>query len=580
MNKYLIVLFLNLISIASISQTNNNPGADYIAEDNILVKMPDGGNLCLNVIRKKDGTKQPCIVWYDIYSDSSTEKNEGGKIIASMLDYCFITVNTRGKKCSTDEINPFERDAEDAYNIIDWISKQPWCNGKIGMVGGSYLGFSQWAATKHLHPCLKTIVPQVSVGAGIDYPMQNGVFMSYMLRWIHFVTNNKFTDMEYFQDSASWNKTVLNWYKGGYPFKSLDSVEGKANPIFRRWLSHPTYDEYWKKMTPQQNEFSKIKIPVLTITGYWDDDQLGAMYYYKQFQKYNPKGEQYLLMGPYDHYSSQGYVRDTIMGVVTDSAAKEYGSGLLFKWFDYVLKDSSKPELLKDKVNFEMTGENKWYHVSSLDKISNKTLTYYLDNGTLNKIKPDKNKTHQLKVDLKNRDFIKPWGEDIIAFPSIVIDSITKSPDMFYYYTPAFENDFRLSGDYTANLKFMINKKDVDFVMNLYEQTSEGKIICLNETMQRASLVEDRSVKHLLEPGKIQNINIINTFLTCKKINKGSRLIFAIGINKSPNWEINYGTGGDVSSESIKDAKEPVVIKWFNESSVTFKTYLEPGSDR
>jgi putative CocE/NonD family hydrolase len=100
-------------------------------------------------------------------------------------------VNTRGKRNSNDENNPFEHESQDLYEVIDWVSKQPWSNGKVGMIGGSYVGFSQWAAVKNLHPALKTIVPQVSVGIGIDYPAQNNVFMSYMLQWIQYVTNNK-----------------------------------------------------------------------------------------------------------------------------------------------------------------------------------------------------------------------------------------------------------------------------------------------------------------------------------------------------------------------------------------------------
>ena len=570
MIRYKLLFAFLLFSLNSFSQESSINNDSYVAEDSVVINTKDGGTICMLVIRNNN-IKQPCILWYDIYADSSLALKEGGKAIAAMSGYAFVMANTRGKKCSINDINPFEKDADDAYYIIDWISKQPWCNGKVGMTGGSYLGFSQWATVKHLHPSLKTIVPQVSVGAGIDYPMQNGVFMSYMLRWIHFVTNNKLTDFKTFVDTTSWNATLRKWYSGGYSFGSLDSLEGKPNKIFRRWLSHPLYDDYWKKMTPQQSEFSKINIPILTITGYWDDDQLGAMYYYNQFKKYNPNGEHYLLIGPYDHSNAQGYVKDTILGLVTDSAAKNYTAEMVFKWFDYILKDSSKPELIKDKVNFEMTGENKWYHVSSLEKMSNDSLKFYLDDGKLIQTKPSFVKYHSQQVDLKKRDFIKLSGEDLAAFPTIVMDSIVKNPDILYYYTKPLEKDLLLSGNFTSDLTFMINKKDVDFVLDLYEQTSDGKIIGLSETMQRASMIQDKSVRHLLQPSKLLHLKIDNTFIMCKKINKGSRLVFGIGVNNSPAWQINYGTGGDVSREDIKDAKTPFVIKWSNESAVTFK---------
>ncbi len=81
------------------------------------------------------------------------------------------------------------------------------------MIGGSYLGFGQWAATKKLHPALKTIVPQVAVGIGIDYPMNNNVFMSYMLQWARYVTNNKFTDEAEFKNYEKWIALYKAWYK-------------------------------------------------------------------------------------------------------------------------------------------------------------------------------------------------------------------------------------------------------------------------------------------------------------------------------------------------------------------------------
>ena len=87
-----------------------------------------------------------------------------------------------GKYTSNSTIEPFEHEQEDINQVIDWMIKQPWSNGKVGMIGGSYLGLSQWADTKKLHPALKTIIPQVSVGIGtVDFPMNNKIFTSYGL---------------------------------------------------------------------------------------------------------------------------------------------------------------------------------------------------------------------------------------------------------------------------------------------------------------------------------------------------------------------------------------------------------------
>jgi predicted acyl esterase len=108
--------------------------------------------------------------------------------------YVGVMAYTRGKRFSKSEIYPYETDGKDAYDVIDWISKQPWCNGKIGMYGGSYNGFTQWAAAKNLHPALKTIVPYVANRPGMGLPMENNIFINPNYEWSFYVGNNKYLD--------------------------------------------------------------------------------------------------------------------------------------------------------------------------------------------------------------------------------------------------------------------------------------------------------------------------------------------------------------------------------------------------
>ncbi len=574
MKNIVLNLFLFLFIIKVSHAQNNNAKKKYIIKDSVQIAMPDGGNVCAFVSagNTPENVKQPCILIYNIYADNIDTSDY--KYFKKAIDdegYATIIVNTRGKRCSTSNIEPLEHDADDAYYIIDWISKQSWCNGKIGMYGGSYLGFAQWAATKHLHPALKTIIPQVSVGAGIDFPMQNGVFMSYMLQWIHFVTDNKLTNTESFSDTTKWNSLFNSTYKKGLRFSSLDSLEGHRNTTFQRWLSHPTYDAYWKKMTPQAKEFSKINIPILTITGYWDDDQLGAMHYYNQHHLYNKNANHYLLIGPYDHYGAQGGISDTLLGYRIDSVAKLKINNLCMKWFDYVLKDSLRPAILKDKVNFEIAGINEWRHVANLNQMSNATLQLYLNN---HKLENKKNASVQYiaqTIDFKDRSIIKPVGQDIMAFPSIVTNTLNPLPEQLMFLSDAVDGNFALCGNFEANLVFSCNKKDVDVVIDLYELLPNGQYVALSENIQRASLAKDKSRRQLLKPNTMQNLKMSNTFITCKQLQKGSKLLVLLGINKNPNWQINYGTGKDVSQEDITDATEPLKIKWYNTSFINFK---------
>ncbi|MEF9478979.1 hypothetical protein OWR28_15785 [Chryseobacterium sp. 1B4] len=225
---------------------------------------------------------------------------------------------------------------------------------------------------------MKTIVPQVAVGIGIDYPAQNNVFMSYMLQWIQYVTNNKFTDEANFTNAIKWDSIFTKWYKSGKSFRSLDKISGKPSKIFQRWLDHPGYDEYWQKMVPYKEDFSKINIPILTTTGYYDDDQIGALYYFKQHHLYNKNAEHYLVIGPYNHGGAQNFGFTYVNGNPIDPVARISIDDLAFSWFDYILKGGKKPEILKDRINFQIMNTNTWKHVADLDKMHNSSLKFYL----------------------------------------------------------------------------------------------------------------------------------------------------------------------------------------------------------
>jgi putative CocE/NonD family hydrolase len=540
---------------------------NFIINDSVLIKTRDGSLLTAVIARKKGvNEKLPAILVFNIYNgpnDKAAAKE------AASSGYVGIVANTRGKNLSPQDIEPFEHDANDAYDIIDWISRQSWSNGKVGMFGGSYLGFSQWAAVKKVHPALKTIIPQVAVGAGIDYPMANNVFMSYMLRWIHYVTNSKQTDQAEFGNTAHWNEVFSKWYSSGKSFRSLDSIEGRPNKIFQRWLQHPTHDGYWQNMVPYKNDFAKINIPVLTTTGFYDDDQRGAMYYMLQHLQYNPAANHYFLIGPYDHPGAQSTPAAVLNGYKIDSVANISITRVAYQWFDHILKDSALPGILKSKINYQVMGTNEWKHRPSLDATTNSSLKFYLGNtraGDHYLLETKKNNSVEFirqQVDLADRSDTAGLFESV----GIISDKI-KIRNGISFVSPVFTQPTEYTGSFSGELELAVNKKDLDISIDVYEQTREGKYFYLSYYLGRASFAKDRSKRQLLQPGKIEYIPFSNTMFTSKLIPAGSRLVFVVSVSKSPDWQINYGTGKDVSDETIADGKIPLQIKWYNGSVI------------
>ncbi len=564
MRTFFLLLFPCLI-ITSFSFAQQ--ADQYIIQDSILIRTKDGAEISALTVRKKGSiAKMPAVLTFTIYARQSDLQKA---IESADKGYIGVVAYTRGKRYSTSPFIPYEYDGSDANEVIDWITKQTWSNQKVGMYGGSYSGFTQWAATKKLHPALKTIVPSASAAPGLDVPMTNNVFMSFTFPWTYYVSNNQLLDEGDYNNNSFWNSVNEKWFQRGSAYTQLDSIAGRPkNKIFHTWLAHPSYDRYWQNMIPYKTEFSKINIPVLTTTGYFDGGQITALYYLREHYKYNPNANHYLLIGPYGHFGSQGYPAAIYNGYKIDSVAKIDIHDIIYQWFDYILKDEVKPAILKDKINYQVMGTNLWKHTSSLAKMGNDSLTFYLssqlhkDGYLLSNVKPKAKDFVAQTIDFKDRSDTHSyyWARNV------TYDTLYHNGQ--FYVSEPLKEPMEFSGNFTGKVTVEINKKDMDYSVALFELTPEGKYFYLSYFMGRASHSESPSARKLLTPGKKEILPFSNTYLTSKKLNKGSRIVVIVNINKSENEQVNYGSGKEVSKETIADAGEPLQIKWFTESYI------------
>ncbi|WP_211092672.1 MULTISPECIES: CocE/NonD family hydrolase [Chitinophaga] len=535
----------------------------YLIRDSQLINTRDGARVSAIVVRpRRQQGPLPVIFFFTIYTEVAnlTIAKE-----AADKGYVGVVANTRGKRLSPEATEPYEHDGHDARDVIDWISRQPWCNGSIGMYGGSYVGFTQWAAVKDgVPPALKTIVPSAAVVPGYDVPKENNVFMSFVYPWIPYVTNNKFLDNVTYNDRNRWRNMQFNWYHSGAAYQTLDSVDGTPNPIFRRWLKHPAYDVYWQNMTAYKEDFFRINIPILSTTGYFDGAQIGAMYYFREHLRYRPNAEHYLVIGPFDHLGCQHVPSPYLNGYTLDSVARISIHQLIYQWFDHILKGCPKPALLKDRINYQVMGTNQWKHAASLQQMNNDTLTFYLAPQQLSQRPPADTAFISQQADLSGRS--GPFTGNYIL-PSLVNNSINTANGLVFISEP-LPADICINGSFLGRLQVIPNKKDIDLGINLYEQTSDGRYFQLSYFLGRASYAVSLEKRQLLTPDSINDISFRNTRMISKRLSKGSRLVVVININQNPFEQINYGTGKDVSEETVSDAGAPVKLRWRNDSYI------------
>ena len=547
----------------------------YVIDQDIPVRTPDGATVCVLVVRPRSvAGRLPALLNFTIYADPKTTLDEARRTASN--GYAGVEGLTRGKGCSPEPPVPYEKDGSDAAALIDWISRQPWSDGRVGMFGGSYEGFTQWAAAKHMPKALKALMPSVTAAPGVDVPMEGNVFQSFVYYWPFYTTTNKTLDTGPYNDRARWRRMNREWYAKGPAYRTLDKIDGTPNPFFDRWLDHPSYDSYWQGMIPYRQEFARIDIPVLTTTGYYDDAQIGALYYFNQHHEYAAGARHYLLIGPYDHIRGQrgtisrlGNPLTSLRGYETDPVAQIDLGELRYQWFDFIFKGAPRPSLLKDKVNYEVMGANVWKHAPSLAAMANQGSRFHLsaektgETYRLSARKPSGETFVPQRVDLADRtdiDRVFPGG-------GIVDKGLNSWNGVVFASDPLLEPT-ELSGLFSGRLEFITNKKDLDFSVELYELTAKGEYVALSTYMARASYVRDPGRRQLLTPGRRERLDFRSGRLTSRRFQPGSRLVVVLSVLKSPGAQINYGTGKDVSDETIADAGEPLTIKWFGDSFI------------
>jgi uncharacterized protein len=540
----------------------------YVVDTAIRIRTRDGATLSALTVRSRSMSgPQTTALTFDIYTDRHTHLD--GARHAASHGYVGMVADARGKRLSRDSIRPYETEVGDTHAVLDWIVAQPWSDDRVGMYGASYSGFSAWAATKRPHPALKTIVAYVAVIPGLGLPMENNVFFLANYAWPFYVGNNRTLDNATYGDRARWTALPDRWYASGKPYRAIDQIDGTPNPMLQRWLEHPSYDAYWQRMVPHGDELSKITIPVLSVTGYFDDSQISAIEYVKEHLRRVPSAEHYLVIGPYDHFSTPARRKPSqFNGYTLDAAAQFSGPALTFAWFDHVFRGAPKPSLVRDRINHQVMGSNAWRHAPSFEALSTERLRLHLNaarNGShyrLTEERPNSGTVERV-VDMGDRS---TQGNGY--YPNAVIRTNADFTQALTFVSEPFDAPVEVSGVMTGTLRVIANKRDFDFNLVLYELMPDGRLFHLTYVLGRASYAADMSQRRLLEPGQITTVPFTRSRMTSRRLSPGSRLMVVFDINKDSFHQVNHGTGRDVSDESAADAGGPLRLQLLPGSAV------------
>ena len=555
---------------SDLAQAQREAERRFVVQSDVLVPTPDGAQIAVLIVRPRTSGKLVALLGFTIYADDRRALADSVKMAEH--GYAGVIAYSRGKGRSPGPAVPYEHDGADAATVIEWIARQDWSDGRVGMYGGSYNSSTQWGAAKRMPAALKAIATSASNAPGIDTPMWRGVFMNFIYPWPLYTTKTKYLDEAGYAEAARWSALYRAWYVSGRPYREMEKLDREPNPIFAKWLQHPTYDAYWQAFTPQGREFARIDIPVLAITGYFDGGEVGVLHYLREHRRYRPQAEHRLLVGPYHHLAMGRGVLPTIGTYDIDPVARVDLQEIRLQWFDHVFHRKPLPPILAGQVNFQVMGADRWKHVGSLDEMGERAMRFYLSpgggaaEGGLVDQRPNRPGAVELVVDLRDRsdaDVETPWGP--------VLDKLD-TRDAVVLTSAPLTTPLEVNGAFIGDLEFTTNKRDFDFGVSLYQQTPEGRYFTLAWSIYRASQVRDRRRRQLIEPGRPTRLRIESDHLTSRRMEAGSRIVAMLWVPKGTGYEINYGSGKPVADESIADAGAPLRIRWSTNSWLELRT--------
>ena len=550
------------------------------------IPLRDGVKLSATLYLPKDqAAPAPCIFTLTPYISQSY--HDRGMYFATH-GYPFLTVDVRGRGNSEGLFRPLIQEANDGYDVVEWLAHQPYCNGKVAMWGGSYAGYDQWATAKERPPHLATIVPVASPFAGVDFPAEHRIFAAYDIQWLTMVSGRT-SQTDIFEDTAFWTDVFRRWFESGASFKSLDAIAGNPSPIFQEWVSHPLQDAYWDAYNPTAQDYANINIPILTITGMYDDDQPGALAHYNEYMKNasaDGRARHWLVIGPWDHAGTRT-PHDEVGGVKFGPASLLDIPKLHLDWYRFTMQGGPQPDFLQKRVAYYVTGAERWRYADSLAAVTAETRPMYLasqGNGA-----SDVLASGMLEADAPagapDHYVYNPSDTSLAALEapldatSLIDQTLiyARSGHELVYHSTVFDKDVELSGFFRFKAWLAIDQPDTDFVVKVYEIRQDGSSIPLAGDLMRARYREGERMGNLIATRQPLLYDFNRFTFMSRLIKKGSRLRFVIQPAQSIYFEKNNNAGGVVAEDTNAIAR-PVTVTVYHDKDHPSALYMPIGA--
>lgn len=515
-------------------------GPTTLSSFDVAVPMRDGVRLSTNVFRPSAPGKYPTVLLRTPYG-------KGSAITAAYQSfvnhgYSVVVQDVRGRYRSAGTFEPINQEVNDSDDTLNWIARQPWSDGGVGMYGGSYLGITQWKAALSQNPHLKAIFPYV---AGDDdyrdrfYSTGGAMKLGHRLLWLE---ENMRAWLFKAPDFKSYVQTL--------PVRQADiATTGHHLAIWHTVANHPNYDEFWKGVSVREH-LKEIKIPVYSVGGWYDNFVESDLDAFTIHHKISPDDR--IMIGPWAHvfsatFTGASFGKDALVPLRPEQ----------LRWFDRYLKNQQVAEP-QHPVRIFVMGINKWRDEDEWPLARARGVKFYL--GAHDEL-GDKPESHtppdEFVYDPRNP--VPTTGGAVCCNPAIFpwgpLDQrkVEQRRDVLTYTSTPLETPVEVTGPIKVVLFVSSDAPDTDFTAKLVDVFPDGTARNLTDGILRMRYRDSLEVPKLMTPGEVYKVTV-DAGVTSNVFLPHHRIRVEISSSNFPRFDRNPNTGGPVAD--ARDARK------------------------
>jgi putative CocE/NonD family hydrolase len=465
--------------------------------------------------------------------------------------YAVALQAVRGQIDSPGEFQFFFGDGEDGYDAIEWLAVQPWCTGRVGMLGGSYLATVQWLAAREHPPHLVCIFPISPAGRLPDEVVyQGGAVMPTYLTFGNFAGP--------YGDPEDETRILIHHR----PLTDLDRALGRELPLLQQFLEHPTLDDYWRRLRFTPADYAGIELPSFMLAGWFDEDLIGTLEYWAGMNAHTGgEVERHLIIGPWTHNPIWTGGSASLGDLEFGEHARIDTRRLHLDFFDRHLRDLDRP--VPPEVRVFVSGVNEWRDLPAYPPLDAETRHLYLHSdggantlhgdGRLSDQRPGAQPADRYLFDPENPVRPAAGEQGISSGRGTDQRYLEERDDVLVYTTDPLDEPVEALGPAFVELHAATDGRDTDFTARLLDVHPDGRALQLGPWagggIVRARYRNGGVEEELLTPGEVYEYRIDLRHFGHRFL-AGHRIRLEISSSYAPMFRPNPNTGDPIATDT------------------------------